>query len=240
MNMVEIPKAECYQRLKTIKYVCHNLFRQSTPVDSPTTYWDKTSQQTFNRLIDQDLSNPNDPERLAIKVLLKDFQVASVLDAGCGPATEFLSYQSDPELSSVKYIGVDKSDRMLELAKDRYPEALLVKADLKELPFPDKSVDAVVLKHVLEHQPDGYEKVVAEAVRLATQCVIIDFFHAPLRFIPKTLRINDRNGYTDNWYNRTSFEGFLDNLPITNWKAINSMGNRGQRAVIYALTVSGH
>lgn len=111
-------------------------------------------------------------------------------------------------------MGIDGSQKMLDIAVKKAPNVEVARGDLEKLPLRDKSFDAVVLKHILEHQPDGYENVVSEALRIARKCVIIDFFHPPLTFGPKTVRIFDKKGYANNWYRKRDFERFISNVGI--------------------------
>lgn len=203
---------------------------------NPTkSFWDTTDPNTFYTLIRDHLNNPNDEERQKIRDELRKFDVSSVLDCGCGPCTEYLGYQQNGRLSCVQYVGIDRSQRMLETARKRFSGVVLLKADLEQLPFVDKSFDAVVLRHVLEHQPEGYKKAVVEAVRVSRQCVIVDFFHTPLAL--PSLFITGRGGYANNWYNKKEFETFLDSLNISNWESLVCSGGAGQKAAIYTLII---
>lgn len=200
------------------------------------TYWDECPQAEFDTLIKTHFVNPLEPERAVIRETLKEQNIQSVLDVGCGTGTEYRSYTSDPQLQNVKYVGVDRSVRMIYVAKNRAPEGIFVQGDLNALPFDDNTFDAVVLKHVLEHQPDGYIQAVQEAVRVAKMCVLVDFFHTPLPIVPDIYQ-TDRQGYANNWYNKGRFENFLDTLPLKRWDVQPITSSRGQRGAIYILFI---
>lgn len=72
-----------------------------------------------------------------------------VLDLGCGNGRYF-EYLKEKK---VNYFGVDNSEKLIEIAKARYPEADFQVADALNLPFPDNFFDKVVSIAVLHHIP---------------------------------------------------------------------------------------
>lgn len=224
------------QEAATAGLLIHDLARISPrPESNHTCYWDDTSPHQLSRLITDHLNNPQDQERRAIRRILINYRINSVLDCGCGPATEYFGYQTEPKLTHLQYYGIDLSSRMINFAKTRAPRLPLARADIARLPFPDHSFDAVILKHVLEHQRFGYTSVLTEAVRVARTCVIVDFFHALLNPPLPSLRIHDRGGYANHWYSREEFEKFLNRLPLSGWEHSACPGTAGQHADIYTL-----
>ncbi len=193
-------------------------------------YWDHAQRQEFDDLVGL-LSNINDPERVEIRRILRERSVRSLLDAGCGPATELLGYKQ--ERLPLAYTGLDQSQSMLELCCKRHPEAAFVRGALDDMPFADRGFDAVLLKHVLEHQSD-YPDVVREAVRVARRLVVINFFH---RLLPlgRDIHLKDRRGFWNNWYSRRRFEAFLKTLPIRSFEKSRTLGTARQTAEIYLL-----
>lgn len=223
--------------IMTTALLARDVLRHSSRITPSTSIWDEAEQIRFNALISDHLSNPFDEERVVIRDSLKRFKVESVLDLGSGPSTELASYKLDDELNDVMYVGLDGSERMIQLASERYPGVRLVKGTVNKTPFDERSFDAVVIKHVLEHQPNGYEQTIVESIRVAKKCVVIDFFHAPMKFGVPDINIKDLKGHANNWYNRRKFEGFLDSLPIASWERTSCEGNAGQVAVVYSLAL---
>jgi len=86
------------------------------------------------------------PEFKFLKNLVKENQ--KVLDIGCGNG-RFSELFSD----SVKYIGVDISEKMLAIAKERYPRRKFILFDGLNLPFADESFDLVICIAVFHHLP---------------------------------------------------------------------------------------
>lgn len=205
------------------------------PPADPLKYWDKCPQEDLNQLVTH-LSNTEDPERRLIRKLLSLNEVTSILDVGCGPATEYQGYKKDPLLRDLKYYGLDLSERMLRTAKNKNPEVNLLSAKATTLPFAESSIETVLLKHVLEHHPKGYEELTTEAIRVASKMVIINFFHPPLPFIKTDLILRNPNGYVNNWYSRSKFEEFIGkNQKVTTWEKFPTPGISGQKGEVYLL-----
>ena len=75
----------------------------------------------------------------------------SVLDLGCGNG-RYLEYMA----SGVKYTGIDFSEKLIELARKKYPEGNFSIGDVLKLNFPDNSFNKVFSIAVLHHIP-SYE-----------------------------------------------------------------------------------
>ncbi|MDD2696985.1 MAG: methyltransferase domain-containing protein [Candidatus Pacebacteria bacterium] len=72
-----------------------------------------------------------------------------VLDLGCGNGRYF-EYLKEKR---VNYSGVDSSEKLINIAKNKYPEADFKVADALNLPFPDDFFDKIVSIAVLHHIP---------------------------------------------------------------------------------------
>ena len=193
-------------------------------------YWDTTDEKELNHVVAL-LSHTNDPERVRVRAILNQLQARTLLDAGCGPATELAGYKQAG--MRIDYTGIDGSVRMLSHARQRNPEARFVRGALEKLPFADRSFEVVLLKHILEHQGD-YRPLLREAVRVADRAVIVNHFHRllPLSF---NIRLKDRRGFYNNWYSRPSFEGFVKSLGVRKVEHQWAPGASGQTAEFYIL-----
>jgi ubiquinone/menaquinone biosynthesis C-methylase UbiE len=96
-------------------------------------------------------------------------------------------------VTAKSYIGGDVSQKMLEIARERFPKAKFDYLDIFNLPYPDKSQPNVICIHVLQHLPHY-----AEAVK-------------------ELIRITSRRLYIASWFN----ESFEDNIVFgeTEWGA---------------------
>ncbi len=93
----------------------------------------------------------------------------TVVDAGCGTGLHLPELMSRARL----VIGVDHSERSLDVARDRTPpeqrERLrLVAADLREIPLEDGIADRVVSVNVLQHlpTPEYRRRMLSELLRI--------------------------------------------------------------------------
>ena len=70
-----------------------------------------------------------------------------ILDLGCGNGRLL------EVLKNIDYIGVDSSEKLIEIAQKKYPQADFQVADALNLPFPDNYFDKVYSIAVLHHIP---------------------------------------------------------------------------------------
>jgi ubiquinone/menaquinone biosynthesis C-methylase UbiE len=101
-----------------------------------------------------------------------------VLDAGCGTGRHMREMIQMPDL---KIIGIDKNDHELreayaslqEIPDANIDNCLIMKADIRKLPFAAASFDCVICSEVLEHIPE-HNEALKELVRvLKPQGVIV-------------------------------------------------------------------
>lgn len=74
----------------------------------------------------------------------------TMLDIGCGNGRLYQLL----EKNQVRYIGVDQSEGLIELARQRYRELEFHIADMTELPIEDNSIDSIVSIAAFHHLPD--------------------------------------------------------------------------------------
>lgn len=93
---------------------------------------------------------------------------ATTLDVACGSG--FLTRHLPGSVT-----GLDQSERMIEIARERIPEAAFVQADAIPLPFDDATFDRVFTGHFYGHLDAGErDAFVAEARRVAPELIVVD------------------------------------------------------------------
>ena len=93
---------------------------------------------------------------------------ARTLDVACG--TGFLTQHLPGTV-----VGLDQSDAMLGLARERIPQATFVQADAPTLPFADDSFDRVFTSFFYGHlEQDDRLTFLSEARRVAGELVVVD------------------------------------------------------------------
>jgi ubiquinone/menaquinone biosynthesis C-methylase UbiE len=75
-----------------------------------------------------------------------------ILDSGCASGRLYGLLKD----RQVDYVGVDFSERLIEIAKNSYPEADFQLSDVLKLPFPDNYFDKIFSISVIHNIPSGY------------------------------------------------------------------------------------
>jgi ubiquinone/menaquinone biosynthesis C-methylase UbiE len=89
------------------------------------------------------------------------------LDIACG--TGFLTQHLRGEV-----VGLDQSDAMIEVARERLPGMTFVQGDALQLPFDDGSFDRVFTSYFYCHlEKEDRSRFVAEAERVAGELVVV-------------------------------------------------------------------
>jgi demethylmenaquinone methyltransferase/2-methoxy-6-polyprenyl-1,4-benzoquinol methylase len=103
-----------------------------------------------------------------LRSILPSIAARTVLDIACG--TGFLTRHLPGRVAAI-----DQSPAMLQVARARLPEALVVRADAFRLPFPAGAFDCVSSAHFYGHlQVASRDQFLAEARRVARRLLIID------------------------------------------------------------------
>lgn len=74
---------------------------------------------------------------------------SNILDAGCGPGTDSIYLHS----LGHNVIGVDLSEKMLDIAKKQTKDIQFIKQDISKIDFPDDSFDAIIASYSLCYLP---------------------------------------------------------------------------------------
>ena len=185
------------------------------------TWWDKNlpnRMEEFNAWI----GDKNAQSKVYCRRIVKKGNYKSLIDLGCGTATEFFAYKEEyPEL---KYLGIDGCkplyDRNVKLG---VPMLLSTVNDTKLL---DDQYEVVFARHVLEHQPI-FQSTLEEMIRIGSQLAMHVFFMIP-RDEPEGIGYNATDNLYHNRYDKRAIEKFLTNhskVKAFEWQSINISEN---------------
>ena len=108
-----------------------------------------------------------DEERGQLATVIADLPPLRTLDVACG--TGFLTKHLRGEV-----VGLDASERMLELARVQAPNATFVWGEALSLPFEDGAFDRVFTSYFYCHLEEGdRERFLTEARRVASELVVV-------------------------------------------------------------------
>ncbi len=74
-----------------------------------------------------------------------------VIDMGCGPAISIKRILSNDLLNNIRYIGVDISKNMLQIAKKNMPSGTFKVGDIETIRFPKGSANCIISLGALHH-----------------------------------------------------------------------------------------
>ncbi len=99
--------------------------------------------------------------------VLRALPPVRTLDVACG--TGFLTQHLPGEV-----VGLDQSERMITIARERLPRASFVAGDALELPFPDGAFDRLFTSYFYCHlEEQDRVRFLAEARRVAGELVVV-------------------------------------------------------------------
>ena len=128
---------------------------------------------------------------------LKKEPFGSLLDCGCGTGAVLALLEK--EYPDKTFTGIDLSEGMLEIAKNRnLKKTDFLCGDCEELPFPDESFDVVLCSHSFHHYPNPQR-----------------FFHSVFRVLRPGGRLILRDNTGDfSWRMKQNYV----TIPLNNWK----------------------
>jgi SAM-dependent methyltransferase len=160
-----------------------------------------------------------------------------LLDAGCGGGVTAYQMQQNKMLDNIKYIGIDFSDCMLELAKEKVQHTNVTwkKLSLENLPFVNK-FDKILLRAVLAHviDPEPIIKSMANALKDDGTLYII-FWNNPNK--GKSIINKLKAGFYDNAHSQQILENFINKygLKIVERHKIKEKSAREDHRIIWKI-----
>lgn len=169
------------------------------------TWWDNNLEKRFNEF--ESWVGPSSAKsKVWAREYVKQKGYKSLVDLGCGPATEFFAYKREyPELS---YLGVDSSKFLYERNMKLGVPMLL--SPIEETNLLNNHSEVAFSRHVLEHQPD-FRPVLKEIIRLGSKIGIHIFFIKP-GTSPEHIGYDPNENLYHNRYNKKDIEEFISPL----------------------------
>lgn len=183
------------------------------------TWWDNNLPNRFDEF-NSWIGDKNAQSKVFFRNFIKDGNYKSLIDLGCGTATEYFAYKEEyPELI---YLGIDSSEVLYENNHNLGVPMKLSSAEDTNLP--DNFSEAVFSRHVLEHQP-SFKPVLNEMIRLASEIVIHVFFITPKDNV-EHIGYDSVNNLYHNRYCREDINNYLmsnGKIESFEWKEINDV-----------------
>jgi SAM-dependent methyltransferase len=184
--------------------------------------WHHLPRERLITLMHTEGAGAEHPSRVFVASLVREDE--SVLDVGCGAGAGYEALAAAGRAR--RYVGVDSSAPSIAAARELYPAGDFRVADATALTptWSERSVDVVLVRHVLEHLPD-FEAPMAQAITVSRRLAIFVFFLTPRR-LPFGVRKIDpgfnRPFYTY-IYSRPAIERFLAGVGAT-WRWHDDVG----------------
>jgi ubiquinone/menaquinone biosynthesis C-methylase UbiE len=168
---------------------------------SQQTWWDKEIKDQFLNFKSW-VGDSKAPSKVWARSFVKENGWTTLLDIGCGNATEFFAYKQEyPEL---EYTGVDSSRFLNEFNISKHIPMVLAEAD--NIDLKDGFVEVAFSRHVLEHQDKPYP-ILDEMIRLANKVAIHIFFIPPGD--TEIISYDKKQNLYHNTYNKKEIEDYL-------------------------------
>jgi ubiquinone/menaquinone biosynthesis C-methylase UbiE len=183
------------------------------------TWWDDNlhNQNQFNTFLGW-IGDYTATSKVFFRNFLKEnTHFSSILDIGCGPATEFFNFKKDE--INIDYMGVDSSQILFKYNIDRGVPMIL--ADSSNIPIADNSYDIAFARHVLEHQ-SSFENTINEMIRVGKVLAAHIWFKKPADI--EHIDYNPNNNLYHNTYNINLLNNYILSNPKVDsieWKDID-------------------
>jgi ubiquinone/menaquinone biosynthesis C-methylase UbiE len=166
------------------------------------TWWDNNLDKRFSEF-ESWIGSSTAPSKVWARNYVKEKGYITLVDLGCGTATEYFAYQE--QYPQLKYLGVDSSEFLYNRnVKLGVP---MVLAPIEDTKLPKEMFDVAFSRHILEHQPD-FRLCLDEMIRIATKEAIHIFFISP-GDKPEHIGYDSKENLYHNRYNKKDIEDFV-------------------------------
>lgn len=175
-----------------------------------TTWWNNNVKDKMNDF-ESWVGGFSHPTKVYCRKHVVDQKYQSILDCGCGLATEYYGYKNDKY--QIQYTGLDSCQYLIDEHRSNGIE--MIEAELeKDLPIADNLYECVYCREVIEHL-SFYEKCINEMIRVAKKEVLIAWFIKPGDTIEQINYWESEDLY-HNVYNYNKLNNFILDNPKVN------------------------
>jgi SAM-dependent methyltransferase len=124
----------------------------------------------------------------------RDAGPLQVLELGCGSANHYRFLDSYGIARFLDYTGMDPHPVAIDNARNRHPNVRFEVGDVRDLPYPDRSVDVVVAADLFAYLPlADLGRALHETLRVARRRAVINFVR--MADLPEHRERRKRNGF---------------------------------------------
>lgn len=176
------------------------------------TWWDKNLQTKLEEFKGW-VGDHTEEAKVYVRKHVEANNYKSIVDCGCGPATEFFGYKEDEY--NIEYLGVDSSNFLIEHNSSR--GVPMTYSSIEDIQLPDSSYEVAFSRAVCEHLPT-YKNAISELIRVASKEAINVWFIKPDTEEEKIVYDKENNLY-HNKYNKNEVEELLkSNTKVKSWR----------------------
>jgi ubiquinone/menaquinone biosynthesis C-methylase UbiE len=179
------------------------------------TWWDNNlnNEYMFNVFLGW-VGDSSAKSKVFFREFLKQHNFESIIDIGCGPATEFFGFKNDN--INIEYTGVDSSAILVD--KNLKQGIPMIKAEAHSIPVEDSSYEIAFSRHVLEHQP-AFGPVLDEMIRIGKKLAAHTWFKKPSN--EEVISYDPAQQLYHNTYNKEDINKYiLSNQKVKNFEWI--------------------
>lgn len=186
------------------------------------TWWDinLVNEQKFNEYL-RWLGDRQADSRVFILDNIKELEIKSIADFGCGPCVDYFSLKEDGY--EFDYLGIDSCIHLSEVNTSK--DIPFLNSSVEKTSLADNSYELSYSRHLFEHLP-SYKDVLKEMIRVSSKYVVHIFFIKP----SEEEKINywqEENLY-HNQYDKIDIEKYLEQnekVESFEWMDINDKEN---------------
>jgi len=177
--------------------------------------WQFLDDEFLSGFLTDPRNDENAPDRKFVVDYLKESPIKpDFLDVGSGTGNMYLALKESGRLFN--YCGLDRTQKMVDFARRRFPEALFTRGDIHKLPYPDRSWSTVYVRHVLTHL-SGYVVALSEVMRVCSDCLVLCLLKPlgekeEIKIVGKPPEQTKPGGFSEHYLNRYRRDPFIRRL----------------------------